>query len=96
MSQLALMDSWHNAHDAGFIRLASQFILPTTFNIINLSWLKVDEQHCTILLLSYSVHAVLGGLGIQLTKCSPTFNGFWQNQQEAVVNACRVPMIECT
>ena len=36
------------------------------------------------------VQAVLDGLGVMLTRCSPTLNGFWQNQQEAVVNACVV------
>ena len=33
----------YNAYDAGFIQGASQFILHTTLNIINISWLKVDE-----------------------------------------------------
>ena len=42
------------------------------------------------------VHAVLDGLGVMLTECCPTLNGFWSNQQEAVVNACLVLMIECT
>jgi len=36
------------------------------------------------------VQAVLDGLSVMLTKCSPTLNGFWQNQQEAVVNTCLV------
>ena len=38
----------------------------------------------------------LDGLGVMLTKCSPILNGFWQNQQEAVANACLALMIECT
>ena len=42
------------------------------------------------------VHAVLDGLGVMLMKCSRTLNGFWQNQQEAVVNARLVLMIKCT
>ena len=43
-------------------------------------------------------NAVLDGLGVMfnLIKCSPTLNGLRQNQQEAVVNACIVLMIECT
>ena len=36
------------------------------------------------------VQAVSDGLGVMLTKCSPTLNGFWRNQEEAVVNACLV------
>ena len=39
---------------------------------------------------------VLDGLGVMLTRCCPTRNGFWQNQQEAAVNACPVLMTECT
>ena len=40
--------------------------------------------------------AVLDEFGVMLTRCRPTLNGFWQNQQEAAINACLVLMIECT
>ena len=39
---------------------------------------------------------VLDGLGVMLTRCRPILNGFWQNQQEAAVNACLGLVIECT
>ena len=34
-------------------------------------------------------------LGVMLTKCIPTLNGFRLNQLEVVVNACLVLNIEC-
>ena len=45
MFQFVIMDSWYNAYDAGSSerRAESQFILHTALNIIDLSWLKVDE-----------------------------------------------------
>ena len=72
------MDSWYNAYDARLIRAESQFIPHTTIPLLTYHGLKSTNNTVqyfysltqqTVIL----VHVVLDGLGVMLTKCSPTW-----------------------